>query len=89
VAFAAALIAAVPEPDSGLGRSSLFRGGDVGDPVHAPSGCCFHPRCAYAEDVCRSQASAWEEAPSGCFVSCHCAAASKLQSTEALDEMRG
>jgi peptide/nickel transport system ATP-binding protein len=72
MAFVAALLFAVPEPDYRLGRSSLLCGGEVANSANAPSGCYFHPRCAYAEDVCRSQTLAWEEVSSGHFVSCHC-----------------
>jgi len=67
----------------------LLCGGEVANLATAPTGCYFHPRCAYAEDVCRSQTLAWEEVSSGHFVSCHCAAALNLRGIEALDEIRG
>jgi peptide/nickel transport system ATP-binding protein len=89
VAFAPALLSAVPEPDYRLGRSGLLCGGEVANPANAPSDCYFHPRCAYAEEVCRSQTPAWEKVSSGQFVSCHCAAVLKLHGIEALDEIRG
>lgn len=29
--------------------------GDVPDLLHPPTGCRFHPRCAYAKDICRKE----------------------------------
>ena len=29
--------------------------GTVPNPFHMPSGCSFHPRCPYAEDICRRE----------------------------------
>ena len=27
--------------------------GDIADPANPPSGCYFHPRCRYAEEICK------------------------------------
>jgi peptide/nickel transport system ATP-binding protein len=52
--YSEALIAAVPRPD---GKGSLPESlpGEVPDPARPPSGCRFHPRCAYAFDRCRTE----------------------------------
>ena len=55
--YTRALLAAVPVPDPRHrterteGRTMLV--GDMPSPIDPPSGCAFHPRCPYAEDVCR------------------------------------
>src|SRR5690606_20018154 len=51
------LLAALPRPDPRLrGRARRQRPrGEVPDPANPPAGCTFHPRCPYAEDVCRDQ----------------------------------
>jgi oligopeptide/dipeptide ABC transporter ATP-binding protein len=49
--YTEALIAAVPHPD-GSGFLPLALPGEVPDPARPPSGCRFHPRCAYAFDRC-------------------------------------
>ncbi len=36
-----------------------------------PDGCVFHPRCPYAEDVCRTDVPVYEEAKANHFVACH------------------
>lgn len=49
--YSEALIAAVPRPD-GRGFLPESLPGEVPDPARPPSGCRFHPRCAYAFDRC-------------------------------------
>ncbi|HET9762282.1 MAG TPA: ABC transporter ATP-binding protein [Casimicrobiaceae bacterium] len=45
--------------------------GEVASPLAPPSGCHFHPRCAYALDVCRSSAPALREIAPGRWSACH------------------
>jgi oligopeptide/dipeptide ABC transporter ATP-binding protein len=49
--YTEALTAAVPRAD-GAGVLPESLPGEVPDPAHPPSGCRFHPRCAYAFDRC-------------------------------------
>ncbi len=43
----------VPDPDKETGRKRIILEGDVPSPANPPTGCRFHPRCAYAIDICR------------------------------------
>lgn len=40
------------------------------DPMALPSGCCFHPRCKYALESCKSVAPEMVEVEPGHFVAC-------------------
>ena len=55
--YTEALLGAVPKPDPRLrGRGKRVRlPGEVADPSNPPSGCYFHPRCRYAQEICRRE----------------------------------
>lgn len=53
-----------------VGRRIILRG-EPADPINAPSGCPFHPRCLYAEDICSEIVPALEEVEPGHLVACH------------------
>jgi peptide/nickel transport system ATP-binding protein len=69
--YTAALLSAVPEPDPRLRAQRIVLQGEVANPAAPPSGCYFHPRCAYAIEVCRTETTAWQEVAPGHLVSCH------------------
>ncbi len=50
--YTRALLSAVPLPDTSRKKERTVLEGDVPSPVHPPSGCSFHPRCAYREAIC-------------------------------------
>jgi len=54
--YVEALLSAVPEADPHVKRERVAIRGEVADPANLPSGCPFHPRCPYAQDVCRQAA---------------------------------
>ncbi len=52
--YTAALMSSFPSV-SGEKRPLAYLSGEPPNLVNPPSGCAFHPRCAYATDVCREQ----------------------------------
>ena len=52
--YTEALLSSVPisNPRQRGSRDQIQLTGDVADPSNPPSGCYFHPRCAYAKDQC-------------------------------------
>ena len=53
--YTEALLAAVPKPDPEKRGTKITLMGDIADPANPPEGCYFHPRCLYAEAICRKE----------------------------------
>ena len=55
--YTEALLSAAPNPEPRLRdkKARIVLGGRVADPANPPSGCYFHPRCRYAESVCKNE----------------------------------
>ncbi len=69
--YSEALISAVPVPDPDYRVKRILLQGDVPSPLAPPPGCHFHPRCRYAEGICRNQSPTYRELTPGHYVSCH------------------
>jgi len=69
--YTRALLSAVPMPDTSRKKERTILQGDVPSPVHPPSGCTFHPRCAYREAICDQIEPPLDFAGNGHGVSCH------------------
>ena len=69
--YTEALMSAVPKPDPRVKMDRILLEGDVADPASPPSGCCFHPRCRYAQDRCSLEEPVLREVGAEHFVSCH------------------
>ena len=76
--YTAALLSAVPEADPRARRKRIVLEGEVANPAAPPTGCYFHPRCAYAIEICRTQTPPPHEIASGHVVRCHRAHELKL-----------
>ncbi|KKX56525.1 ABC transporter ATP-binding protein [Brevibacillus borstelensis] len=69
--YTEALLSAVPIPDPTQRKERIVLQGDLPNPANPPSGCHFHTRCPYVQDVCRQTAPTLTEGTAGHFVSCH------------------
>jgi peptide/nickel transport system ATP-binding protein len=76
--YTEALLSAVPSSDPDLLIKRIILPGDVPSPANPPSGCKFHPRCRYAQDICSREIPAWREASPDHWVACHLADEIKL-----------
>lgn len=65
------LLDSIPEPDPEADHSVGKIVGEPPSPISPPSGCRFHPRCAYATDICTKEEPQLRAMGDGHFVACH------------------
>jgi len=71
--YTEALMSAVPVPDPDYNMERILLEGDVPSPVNPPSGCYFHPRCRYAQEICKTEEPIYRDLGNEHFVKCHLA----------------
>lgn len=81
--YTEALLSAVPPADPDIRLNRIVLEGEVPSPANPPSGCIFHPRCRYAQDICRTQEPRLVEVEPDHYASCHLAKDLSLQGVEA------
>ena len=69
--YTQALLSASPIPDPALRRDRIILKGDVPSPIDPPSGCRFHTRCLYAEEVCSQREPQLKEIRENHLAACH------------------
>ena len=72
--YTQALLSAIPIADPTRKAKRIMLEGDVPTPIDPPSGCHFHPRCQFAEDICKRVNPGVTDAGSGHTFRCHVAA---------------
>ncbi len=69
--YTRALLSAVPSHHPGAARTRTADIGEIASAAGIPSGCRFHPRCAFASAVCREQDPALRAIAGGHEAACH------------------
>jgi len=69
--YSQALLSAVPIADPTRERNRIVLEGDVPTPINPPPGCHFHPRCRFAEELCKREAPGVTDAGDGHSFRCH------------------
>ena len=71
--YTKALFSAIPvaNPRQEKQRKRIELQGEIPSPIHAPKGCKFCTRCAYAKPICSEQPPALKECAPGHMVACH------------------
>ncbi|MFX0062308.1 MAG: ABC transporter ATP-binding protein [Candidatus Hermodarchaeota archaeon] len=73
--YTEALMSAVPIPDPTVKIQRIILEGDVPTPINPPSGCRFHPRCRYRQDICSKEEPPLRDLDEGTgsehWVACH------------------
>jgi peptide/nickel transport system ATP-binding protein len=68
--YTEALMSAIPIPNP-TPRVKKILTGEVANPANPPSGCYFHPRCTYAQEICSTEDPPFEEITPKHYVKCH------------------
>jgi peptide/nickel transport system ATP-binding protein len=69
--YTEALLSSVPVADPLHKSERIVMQGEVADPSNPPSGCYFHPRCRYAQEVCKLKTPEFRELKPDHWVACH------------------
>jgi peptide/nickel transport system ATP-binding protein len=69
--YTEALLSSVPKADPLYKSDRIVMQGDVADPSNPPTGCYFHPRCRYAQEVCKLKTPEFRELKPDHWVACH------------------
>ena len=69
--YTKALLSAVLQNEESKRTERIRLVGDIPNPINKPTGCRFHTRCRYAEDVCRSVEPELTEKSPGHCEACH------------------
>ena len=69
--YSQALLSSIPVPDPEVKALGQALPGEVADPASPPSGCYFHPRCPFAQDICRTTPPPLIEVEPGQQARCH------------------
>jgi oligopeptide/dipeptide ABC transporter ATP-binding protein len=80
--YTEALVSAVPPADPDIHLERIALSGEVPSPANPPSGCVFHPRCRYAQDICSQEEPPLLEVEPQHYASCHFAKELQLQGVE-------
>ena len=69
--YTEALLNAVPIPDPQRVRKHQILSGEIPSPINPPTGCHFHPRCPYAQEICRKEYPVLTDHAEGHQSACH------------------
>ncbi len=61
----------VPDAQSDTTQALMHIKGEIPSPFSPPPGCTFHPRCPFAQDICRTKKPESRDIGHGHVVSCH------------------
>jgi len=85
--YTEALMAAIPKPNPRMRTRPIKLPGEVASPASPPSGCYFHPRCRYAQEICSRERPLLRDIGHEHWVACHFAEELELAGLEAQQTM--
>ncbi len=85
--YTEALLSSLPQPDPRNRTRPTLLAGEVPSPANPPSGCYFHPRCPYAQEICKTEAPPLRDTGGNHLAACHFADELQLKGTSRLTEI--
>ena len=61
----------MPEVGTDTAKNRVILTGDIPSPIHLPTGCRFHTRCAMATERCAQEAPPTVDLGGGHLCACH------------------
>lgn len=88
--YTESLLSTVPiaDPRQRGAKTRIMLQGELPDPANPPTGCPFHTRCRYAQEVCATDRPALREVEPGHWAACHFSEQLELQGAAQLRESR-
>lgn len=80
--YTEALLSAIPKPTPHKTGQRVLLRGEVANPADPPSGCYFHPRCRYAQEICKTESPPLREVKPGHHAACHFSEKLELRGVE-------
>jgi peptide/nickel transport system ATP-binding protein len=80
--YTEALMAAIPKPNPRMRTRPIKLPGEVASPANPPSGCYFHPRCRYAQEICSEERPPLRDIGNEHYAACHFAEELELAGLE-------
>jgi len=77
--YTEALMKSVPIADPTIPSGLESAPGEIGNPLNPPTGCRFHPRCAFAAPRCSEEVPELRDLGRGHFAACHRAEELRLE----------
>lgn len=69
--YSRALFSSIPIPNPKQKGKKIILEGNVPNPLNIPSGCAFHTRCSYAQEVCKLKRPELSLLNDGRYCACH------------------
>ncbi len=69
--YSRALVDALPRRGSSRHEARVKLKGYIPSPINPPHGCLLHPRCQFAQDICRRERPVAQPAGDGHLAACH------------------
>lgn len=68
--YTQALMGSIPAPNPQLRKERIILEGDVPSPLNPPTGCHFHTRCKYAQEICKKEVPVLKDQGNGHLAAC-------------------